>query len=215
MSRFLAGQSDPAAVEAALSAEVVTRALLLELQFKSGTVRLSNALMPITTADGNIWHGLGDLVGMSDIEGGPDNLAPLREYYLGIPWEFLTDDSEPTQAGAKIPALIGNPSDYRGQAANLLVQHFSGDVYDRSGMPALIGTPVSLDPALMTNVSWRFAPGDGGVVLTLRVESALARKGAPQYGLLTDRDQKRRYGDDQGLRFVTEVMSTNPKWTNW
>ncbi len=52
-------------------------------------------------------------------------------------------------------------------------------------------------------------------MLTLRVESVLARKGAPLFGLLTDRDQKRRYVDDEGLRYVPEVMSTAVKWTDW
>jgi len=86
MSRLLAAQPDPAAVEAALSGDVVSWALLLELQFVSGTIRLSNTTVPVVDGAGTTWSGLGDLVGMSDIEGGPGNLAPLREYYLGIPY---------------------------------------------------------------------------------------------------------------------------------
>lgn len=215
MSRLLAAQPDPAAVEAALARDVVSWALLLELQFASGTIRLCNAAIPITDISGATWSGLGDLVGMSDIEGGPDTLAPLREYYLGIPWEFLSADSIPAQASARIPGLIGDAADYRGRPANLFAQLFDADVYDARGRAAPVGVPIALDAGLMTNVGWSFGPGDGGVVLTLRVESVLARKGAPLFGLLTDRDQKRRYVDDEGLRYVPEVMSTAVKWTDW
>ncbi len=215
MSRLLAAQPDPAAVEAVLARDVVSWALLLELRFRSGTIRLSNATVPVTTAGGAVWQGLGDLVGMSDIDGGPDNLAPLREYHLGVPWEFLGPESLPAQASARIPALIGDASDYRGQPANLSAQLYDGNAYDASGRALPVGVPVALDAGTMTNVGWSFSPGDGGVVLTLRVESVLARKGAPLFGLLTDRDQKRRHGDDAGLRFVPEVMSTAVKWTDW
>src|SRR5690606_23927330 len=69
MSRLLAAQPDPAAVEAALSGDVVSWALLLELQFVSGTIRLSNTTVPVVDGAGTTWSGLGDLVGMSDIEG--------------------------------------------------------------------------------------------------------------------------------------------------
>lgn len=215
MSRLLAAQPDPSAVETVLARDVVSWALMLELQFVSGTIRLCNAAIPITDISGATWSGLGDLVGMSDIEGGPDTLAPLREYYLGIPWEFLSADSIPAQASARIPGLIGDAADYRGRPANLFAQLFDADVYDARGRAAPVGVPIALDAGLMTNVGWSFGPGDGGVVLTLRVESVLARKGAPLFGLLTDRDQKRRYVDDEGLRYVPEVMSTAVKWTNW
>lgn len=215
MSRLLAAQPDPAAVEAALARDVVSWALMLELRFVSGTIRISNTAVPVTDRTGATWQGLGDLVGMSDLEGGPDSLAPLREYHLGIPWEFLGPDSLPPRSAARIPGLIGDASDYRGQPANLYAQLFDADVYDARGRAAPVGVPIALDAGLMTNVGWSFAPGDGGVMLTLRVESVLARKGAPLFGLLTDRDQRRRHGDDQGLRFVPEVMSTAVKWTDW
>lgn len=215
MSRLLSAQPDPAAVEAVLARDVVSWALMLELQFASGTVRLSNTAVPITDRNGATWSGLGDLVGMSDIEGGAGSLAPLREYYLGIPWEFLGADSIPGQAAARIPGLIGAASEYRGRPANLYAQLFDADVYDGRGRATPVGVPMALDAGLMTNVSWTFAPGGTAVMLTLRVESVLARKGAPLFGLLTDRDQKRRYGDDAGLEYVPEVMSTAVKWTDW
>ena len=215
MSRLLAAQTDPAAVEAVLARDVVSWALLLELQFVSGTIRIANTAVPVTTADGNTWQGLGELVGMSDIEGGPTNLAPLREYYLGIPWEFLGADSVPAQASARIPALIGGAAGYRGQPANLFAQLFDADAYDATGLAATVGEPIALDSALMTNVGWTFGPGDGGVILTLRVESVLARKGSPLFGLLTHRDQKRRYVDDEGMRFTLETLVRIFNWTDW
>ncbi|WP_347311360.1 hypothetical protein [Defluviimonas sp. SAOS-178_SWC] len=215
MSRLLAAQPDPAAVEALLAKEAIPSALLLELQFASVTARISDWQGYVVDGNGVTWAGLGELVGISDLEGGSDNLAPLREYILGIPWELLDKESTPTQIQSRIPALIGAPSEYRGRSANLSFQLFDPDLTDQFGRPLPVGVPVALDAGLMTNVSWSLAPGAGGVITTLRVEGVLARKGSPQYGLLTDRDQKRRYGDDEGLEFVPEVMSTNVNWTDW
>ena len=56
------------------------------------------------------------------------------------------------------------------------------------------------------------------VGLRLTAEGPLTRKGSAVFGRLTDRDQRRRHPSptaDKGLRFVPEVMSTNPVWTDW
>ena len=214
MSRLLVNQPDPDAIVAALSDEVVHYALLAELRFLSGTVYLSNQQGEFTDALwGNTWRGLGDLVGMSDVSGGPDDLAPYREYLLGIPYDLLSDESEPTRASARIPALIGNPGEYRNREAILYLQMFSTVTEDAHGRPAMIGHPIALDVSLMSDVSWSYSPDLA--VLKLKVEGLLSRKGAPLYGFLTDRNQKNRHPGDNGLNYVTEVMSTQFKWTNW
>lgn len=213
MSRLLAAQPDPAAVEAALNAEIVHAVLLLELRFASGTVRLSNSMQAVTDLQsGATWEGLGDLVGIGTAEAGPDQLAPYREYLLGMPWSVLDAESDPTRAMARIPELLGNPADYRSREAILYLQlmDMRGDAH---GRPVPIGVPVALDAGLMDHVEASYSPS--AVMLRMTVEGLLARKGIPAFGLLTSRDQQRRHPGDTGLEFVPEVMSTNPKWTDW
>lgn len=214
MSRLLEGQPDPSAIISALSREVVHYILLCELRFASGTVYMSNQQGDFTDLKwGNTWRGLGGLVGIGDIDGGPDDLAPYREYLLGIPWQFLSDESSPTRATAQLPALIGKKSEYVGREANLWVQMFAPDAEDTHGRPIPLGYPIALDASLMSDVSWSFVAD--GALLRLKVEGLLARKGAPLFGMLTYKDQLRRHPGDEGLRFVAEVVSTNPTWTSW
>ncbi|MDI3335860.1 hypothetical protein QKW60_05545 [Defluviimonas aestuarii] len=212
MSRLLAAQPNPTAVENALAKEAVHWAVLLELKFVSGTQYLSNMNVPFTDMLwGRTWVGTGELGGMSNIDGGPDDLAPYREYYLGLPWGVLNDESLPTQAASRLPELIGNPSDYRGREANLYIQLFDGAFSDGRAFP--VGVPIAIDKSLMQHATASYSPS--AAILTMKVEGLLARKGAPVFGLLTDRDQKRRHSTDNGLRYVPEVMSTSPKWTDW
>ncbi|WP_158966263.1 hypothetical protein [Chachezhania sediminis] len=216
MSLYLANQPDPAAVQAQLENEAVHVFLLLEMRFSSGTVCLSNALLPFTDTDpakGFTWQGFGNLVGVSDLEGGPEDLAPVMQYQLGIPWEILEDDERGVNGMGLIPGLIGDPAEYRNREAILYEQVMSDDVLDAHGRPTPVGIPTALHFGLMDTVSATYTPS--AAILSMSVEGPLARKGAPVYGMLTARDQIRRYPGDTGLNYVAEVMSTNPKWTDW
>lgn len=210
MSIFLEGQPDPEALMAALDRETVTRALLLEMRFASQTVRISDWAVAFTDLRwGHRWAPGGGWVGMSDVARGADDLAPWRDYILGIPTEALS----PEQAAeiGMLPAIIGNRAEYAGRDAVLYMQLFDG--VDAHGRAAPLGHPIALDWSLMDRVSGSFTPE--AITLTLSCEGLMARKGSPQYGMLTHRDQARRHPGDNGLRFVPEVMATNPVWTTW
>ena len=209
MSVFLAGQPDPTAMLAALKGEQCQRVLMLELQFLSETVRLSNALLPFTDLKwGHTWQGFGNLVGMDAISGGADMLAPLRSYSLGIPWEYLTDEERGINGMGMLPALIGNRAEYRARTATLYMQIFAG--VDGFGRSKPLGYPFALDVGVMDHLTTSYSAT--AAVLKLTVESLTARKGSPVYGLMTYRDQKRRFPTDEGLAFVPEVMSTVITW---
>ncbi len=210
MSVFLDGQPDPVAVLAALSAGAVKSAFLLELKFNSGTIYVSDMNIPfIDPKWGHTWKGMGELVGMSEISASEGDLAPLREYVLGIPWEFLTDGEQAVSGMWRVPGLIGNKSDFIGREANLFMQLFDVDANDL--VP--VGVPFALDSGLMDKVSASMTAS--AAVLTLRVEGLLARKGAPIYGIMTDRDQQKRHPGDRGLEQIVEVNGTNVVWTDW
>ena len=201
----------------ALAKEALHSILLLELRFASGTVYLSNETVPFIDPEwAHTWQGLGNWVGMSDIEGGPDDLAPVREYYLGIPWELLTGGEIGVNGLGTLPALVSDRAEYVNRAALLWDQVLSDDTLDTHGRPTPIGIPSALHFGLMDQVRVDFSRSAARLVLT--VEGPLARKGAPVFGRLTDRDQKRRHPTptpDKGLRYVPEVLSTNVRWTDW
>jgi hypothetical protein len=210
VSIYLAHQPDPAAVEAALAKEVVHLVQLLELRFASGTVYLSNETVPIEV-DGHTWQGMGNLVSVATIPAGRRNLAPLVEYTLGIPWEFLTDEERGVNGMGLIPGLIGDPAEYRNREAILWEQILDDDNLDSHGRPTPIGVPSALHYGRMDAVTATYSPTAAN--LRLSVEGPFSRKGAPVFGRLTPRDQQKRYPGDNGLNYVYEVQNTVVEWT--
>lgn len=206
MSIFASGQ--PQSVIDSLGGETIRRALLLEMKFKSGPVYVSDWNVPFRDSLlGREWQGLGDLVGIGNVTGG-DTLAPYREYVLGIPAKMLEGEGI-----GRIPELIGNRDEFVGREANLYMQMFDAERLDENGMPVILGNPFAIDLGLMDRVEASWSPGVA--VLKMTVEGMMARKGAPIYGLLTNRDQRRRHPGDKGLRFVPEVMSKSVKWLDF
>ena len=214
MSIYLAHQPDPAAVEAALNRETVHIVQLLELRFASGTVYLSNEVVPFTDSQwGHTWQGMGNLVSMSSIQAGERNLAPLMEYTLGIPWEFLTAEERGVSGMGMIPALIGNSAEYRDREAILWEQILDDETLDVHGRATPVGVPSALHYGRMDTV--RASYSITAANLTLSVEGPFSRKGAPVFGRLTPRDQKRRYAGDNGLNYVYEGLNTTVQWTTF
>lgn len=205
MSVFLSTQPDPEALLEALDREVIHKAFMLEMEFASGTVRASDWNVSFVSG-GYEWKGLGDLVGMSEIGGGSD-LAPYREYQLGLPKD-LVGYSE-----GRIPELIGNRAEYLGRGAKLWMQIFDPTGLDEYGRRVPLGDPFAMDFGIMSKVSASFVPG--GAVVSLMVEGGLFRAGVPLSGYYTDRDQQRRHPGDLGLGFVVEVSDTEIQLTDW
>lgn len=214
MSVYLSNQPDPAAVKEAMGRERCHLVRLLELQFASGTMRISNENVPLIDGQwGETWQGYGGLVSASSVSGGSGSLAPMMDYSLGIPYEVMTEDERYAQGAGLMPRLIGNPSEYRNRKAILREQYVDDDNRDEHGRPTAIGYPVAIHSGLMDMPRASFSLN--GAVLTMSVEGVLIRAGAPVFGHYTHRDQQRRYSGDKGLRYVPEVVDTSPTWTDW
>lgn len=206
MMAFLEAQPEAMRGEvlALLSGGAVQLTVLLELDFASGPLRLSNRNIPFTDLkDGHVWGaGANLLVSLPEVMGGDDQLAPFREYQLGLPEECI----EAEHWAAELVAMVGNVTEYRGRDIALLGQLFD----PQSNQP--VGHPFAFDVGLMDKMGVAFPRG--GAVVRLTSESFLARKGAPVYGMLTYFDQKRRHPSDEGLQFVTESGKLIT-WTDW
>jgi hypothetical protein len=184
------------------------------LDFASGVRRICNQTVDFVDPQwGHTWTGYSGLVSMSDIAGGPQNLAPLRQYRLSAPYEFLTASERLDLQLGLMPALVSDRPEYAERSARLWGQIVSDDTLDELGRPAAIGIPFALHSGTMDRAVASFGPNEASV--TLSVESIFARKGNPVYGRLTPRDQQLRFTGDNGLRFVPEVMNTSPVWTTW
>ena len=207
MSAFLEAQPVEVRdrVAALLAAEAVEMAVLLKLDFATDPLYLSNRNVAFTDLKwGHLGGaGAGLLVGLPDFETSEGDLAPFREYALGIP----DDWSDGSNWRSALAELITTPMEYRGRDAGLYGQLFEPE----TGQPA--GHPFAFDVGFMDRLTFSLQPG--GTVISLTTESLLARKGVPVYGMLTYFDQKRRSdGSDEGLQFTTEAGKL-VQWTQW
>ncbi|MFW2541537.1 hypothetical protein ACN2XU_02765 [Primorskyibacter sp. 2E107] len=191
-------------VMALLSGGAVQMSVLLHLDFATEPLLLCNRNVPFTDLKwGRVWGaGSGLLVGLPEISGGDNELAPFREYQLGMPNEMI----DAANWAAELVTMVGEVSEYRARDAGLYAQLFDPD----TGGPA--GHPFALDIGIMDKLTVSFPRG--GAIVSLTTESFMARKGVPTYGMLTYFDQKRRYPTDEGLQFVTESNKLIT-WTDW
>ncbi|MGK7663383.1 MULTISPECIES: hypothetical protein [unclassified Marinovum] len=209
MSIFLDAQPEEYqdAVAALLQREAVPSAILLSMDFADGAVRMCNRNIPFTDLRwGYEWGAASHLpIAINDIEvdsDGGEELAPFREYAIGIP----PDPAEPELWAAKIVEDMSNVANYRGRECGLWLQLFDPD----TGAP--VGWPSALDTSLMDKMRASFTRG--AAVVFMQVESLLARKGVPVYGMQTDLDQQRRYTGDLGMQFTAEA-SRLVVWTDY
>jgi hypothetical protein len=206
MINFLKDQPEAARVEilAALSAEVVELSILLKLDFADEPLYLSNRNLPFVDQKwGHTWGaGAGLLVRIPEIGTGEGELAPFREYALGLPVEAVEGESW----AKTLNSMCGDVANYRGREIGLYAQIFNPETRQP------IGLPMALDVGLMDRMGLSIQRA--GAVVTLTSESFMARKGVPVYGMQTYQDQKRRFPTDEGLQFVTEY-GKSVDWTNF
>ncbi|MEP4195985.1 MAG: hypothetical protein ABJL99_10160 [Aliishimia sp.] len=191
-------------IGALLAREAIQMAIMLRLDFASEPLLLSNRNIPFTDLKwGYEWGaGSGLLVGLPDVDGGDDQLAPFREYRLGLPAEWIEADNW----AAGLVQMVGDVREYRGRDSGLYGQIFDPDTN------APVGHPFAFDVGFMDRMRVSFPRG--GAIVSLTTESFMARKGVPVYGMLTYFDQRRREPTDEGLQFVTESGNII-QWTDW
>lgn len=207
MIELLAAQpsGQRSAVTAALAGPEIHMAMMLHLDFADGPLNLSNRSLPFTDLQygRDFMPGAGLLVGLPpSIDGGDDNLAPWREYHLGLPNEMI----DLTDWAARLIEMCQDKPNYCNRKAELSLQLFNRDT------GAVVGWPIVFDSGYMDTM--RISVQRGGAVVTVTSEGLLARKGVPVYGMQTYLDQKRRFVDDEGFQFVTE-SGRLITWTDW
>lgn len=151
-------------------------------------LRLWSGLGPFSW-DGQIWTGLGDLVGFSGVEETREVAAQATSYQLaGVP-------------AATIPASVAQMKQGRP------VRMWLGAVNRRM---QLVGEPVQLERKLVDRLS---AEDDGkSATFTLTAEGWLADFRKSRVSRYTSEDQKRRYPSDRGFEYVAYLQDAQILW---
>ncbi|ETA53988.1 hypothetical protein [Ponticoccus alexandrii] len=206
MSAFLDAQPEAARdrLSEILAGEAVPQALCMYLDFAETPLAICNRTVPFTDSRwGRTWdRGAGLLIGLPDLALSAGQLNTFREYKLGFP-EALVSKADWM---SEILTFTGDRANYARREASLWGQIFD-PVTDQP-----VGHPFAHDVALMDQMA--LSVSREAMVITLTVESFLARHGVPLYGAQTYRDQKRRYPTDEGMEFTAEADRLIV-WTQW
>ena len=190
MSLF-AGQPNAGQLRALLAKDRVEATLCLHLDFGKNPLRLCARAIPFTDIRGERWTGGGGLlVGLPEVSASDDELAPYRDYILGIPERLV---SSANWRGAVMDE-VRDTANYKGRAYRLSLQ-----IFDQR---APVGNPITIDQGQMSRMEVEFAPDISG--LRLQCEAGAVRMNVPTGQLLTYADQKSLYPTDEGLEFVAE-----------
>lgn len=170
--------------------KVTTRTVyFLELQFSGGTQRISTWNQPITWG-GYTWSGLGQLIGMGNIDEG-EGTEPK-----GISFKIAAESSW-------LAAAIGPVEEYRGLPIKLYMCPL-----DESFV--IVGTPVLCWRGVMDTVTIGI-DGEEGAVEIKAETAALSLKRIPVYRV-NSAQQKSRYPTDTGFDYLVDLIANPQLW---
>lgn len=186
------GQPDAAGMRALFRRGRVEMALCAFFDFADEPLRLCTRTIGFTDLqNGDRWKaGGGLLIGIPGIDYSDSDLAPKREFHLGIQEvATMAADWRKTLIDA-----VDDAANYQGRQYALLLQAFD------AGQP--FGYPIYLDQGKMSRQSLMFSTDISMISLTC--EAGATRFNIPSGLYLTSPDQKSLYPTDEGLEFTTE-----------
>lgn len=173
----------------------VRAALLLELQFLSGTERVWEGGGSIKTLDGRTWEGTGGLGSIDGISQAVNGVAPEVLFRLsGVDADFALKAKGESEEYLYRPSLV-------------CIQFF-----DEGWQP--LDNPYSLMFVRMTGLEAKFEGTAQGRIyeLAMTAETPFAVRRRPAFGYLTDRDQQLRHPGDRGLERAAGIDNKNIVW---
>lgn len=172
-------------------------AWLAELQFSSGTLRLTTAPVNIVLG-GHTWQGIGQLGDVSPVAESADTDGEQITLTLSV------------VNSAMLAAALGDPADYRGRAVRL---HLA--LLNEQFVPQ--GTPIARWAGVMNKISIRRESGSDEDAALGSIELLCMRRGMDRArndeGLrLTHQQQLDRFPGDTGLRYVRTLIEQPSLW---
>lgn len=183
------------AAKAQMAGAVVRVDTLVEMMFASETIRLWNGFGPLTTLDGKVWTGAGQMGSISGTSQSINGSAPPL---------VLTLSGVDATFAAKAKA---EETEYYNRPVVLYTQFFT-----EAWQP--LDEPYGLTMARMTQITSRRSPGPNGpeYIVSITAETPFAVRRRPRYGYLTDPDQRRRYPGDLGLDRIAGINNKTITW---
>lgn len=184
----------------------VGQAALVHMDFRDSPQRWWTGFGDLDAA-GYRWKGLGDLIGISQIE---------TNYDLSARQVTFTVAPTPEMLGLALAAKTR----VRDRAVTVSLQLFAveaqaaftaGGGEIMRGQP--LGPPIPMFVGTMQRMPWS-ARGKTSRSLSVEAEGLFFRRNAPPYGMWTDTDQKSRWPGDKGLeRLPLYAGGYSPRWT--
>lgn len=168
--------------------------LLLQLDFRSGTQRLTNWSHSLDYF-GHTWTGLGAVIGVNAVTQSEDLQYPAVDVQLNV-------------ADASMLALaLGGVSEYRGQPITVW-QGLLDDELKPAGDPEVIWAGQMDQVRFQTGTG----EGDSGGAAVMRCEMPGRDSRAPQTLRLTHAQQQLRYPGDTGLSRIERMVGQPQVW---
>lgn len=171
---------------------IVRAALLLELMFLSGTIRLWEGFGALVTNDGKSFQGTAALGSIEGISQSINGTAPEVRFRLsGVDADFAVKAKADADEYVYRPAVV-------------YIQFFDENWQ-------CLDNPYALTVVRMTGLEVSFdGSGDSRVYeVSVNAETPFAVRRRAPFGYLTDRDQQLRHPGDKGLERVAGIDNRN------
>lgn len=176
------------AMQTAIAATPVRPVLLVEQEFRGATVNLWTGIGPLSWASKN-WVGVGDLIGVSELEESADVSA-----------KGVTISLKGIKSSDISLALAGMARNKPGKIWMALL--------DANG--AVVATPKIMFSGKLDTCT--VDDGPETCTISIALESELIDLERPREVRLTDQEQQKRYPGDRGLENVAALQDASVPW---
>lgn len=188
----------PALVQAMAAGGKITAAKLHYFGFKDDPKWCWEGFGPLTTYDGQVWQGIGDVV---STDGGG--------YQAGIVAGNLQVNIATTVEGlpdAIVQAAINSEAQVYGRRYFQAVQYFDEN-------QAIIGQFIAIFVGVMDRMTFKQSADLRQI--TLNVESPLVRRRTARVQYFSDLDQRRRDATDMAFEFSSTLQNKTVSWPKY
>jgi hypothetical protein len=194
----------PDTIAADLAGQRVDAHLLVWFDFVSEPVRLwigGNGLL--TTNDGAVWSGLGQIGALSGVEQAVNGDAPEMTFTLsGVDSQIVRLAREEFEAEAK------------GRMVYVLIQFFGVDDPADPDNQRPLDLPFPITCARVLTPEFTYGE-NGDRAVTVKCESLFSLRSRPRFAMYTDSDQQRRFAGDLGFSFVAGLLNKVVTWPDY
>lgn len=183
----------PSEVQAVVGSVTAECVFLIRFDFLSETKRVWTGFGKLRTLDGNLWDGLGEVIGIDGLTGPLSGSAPSGKV---------------TASGVSpdlIPIALNEQSEYKQRPVSILLQAFANR--------APVGNPCPLLLRIMTTIEIN-RTGDTRS-LSVNHESPYVGRNNPANGYYSDRDQQARYPGDRFCERAPSLLFKTDGWPQY